>query len=159
MKIALITNSRIPSLTANSIQAMKVAQALMQLGHDVRMFAPAEAEPVNYQSLLTHYGLQLAPPLDLLPSIRGLKRFDFIVHAQRAAEKIQRGLDLHLASAIRCAGTVVGLSRRARNARGRGGTHGRVVAASILEGKGTQADDGHDVSVEKGSGTFDQLAV
>jgi hypothetical protein len=27
MKIALITNSRIPSLTANSIQAMKVAQA------------------------------------------------------------------------------------------------------------------------------------
>ena len=32
MKIALVTNSRIPSLTANSIQAMKVAQALMQLG-------------------------------------------------------------------------------------------------------------------------------
>jgi len=92
MKIALITNSRIPSLTANSIQAMKVAQALMQLGHDLRMFAPAEAEPVNYQSLITHYGLQLAPPLDLLPSIRGLKRFDFIVHAQRAAKRFNADL-------------------------------------------------------------------
>jgi len=87
MKIALITNSRIPSLTANSIQAMKVAQALMQLGHEIRMFAPAEVEPVNYQSLITHYGLRFAPRLDLLPSIRLFKRFDFIVHAQNAAEK------------------------------------------------------------------------
>lgn len=87
MKIALITNSRIPSLTANSIQAMKVAQALMQLGHDIKMFAPAETELPNYQLLLTHYGLRIAPDLDLLPSISGFKRLDFIVHAQRAAKK------------------------------------------------------------------------
>lgn len=86
MKIALITNSRIPSLTANSIQAMKVAQALMQLGHDLRMFAPAEVESATRESLLTHYGLRLAPRLDLLPSIKQLKRLDFIVHAQRAAK-------------------------------------------------------------------------
>ncbi len=87
MKIALITNSRIPSLTANSIQAMKVAQALMQLGHDLRMYAPAEVEPATHESLLTHYGLRLSPRLELLPSIKRLKRFDFIVHAQRAAKK------------------------------------------------------------------------
>ncbi|MCQ3935885.1 MAG: hypothetical protein DPW18_02440 [Chloroflexi bacterium] len=87
MKIALITNSRIPSLTANSIQAMKVAQALLQLGHDLKMFAPAEAKPVSKETLLTHYGLRLTPDLELLPSISGLKRLDFIVHAQRAAKK------------------------------------------------------------------------
>jgi len=92
MKIALITNSRIPSLTANSIQAMKVAQALIQLGHEVRMFAPKEAEPVNYQSLITHYGLQTAPPLDLIPSIRLFRRLDFVIRAQHAAEKF--GADL-----------------------------------------------------------------
>lgn len=86
MKIALITNSRIPSLTANSIQAMKVAQALMQLGHDIRMFAPSETEPANLQSLIAHYGLRLIPDLELLPSIGGLKRLDFILHAQRAAK-------------------------------------------------------------------------
>ncbi|MBE0681153.1 MAG: glycosyltransferase family 4 protein [Anaerolineales bacterium] len=86
MKIALITNSRIPSLTANSIQAMKVAQALMQLGHDLRMFAPAEVESATQESLLTHYGLRLSPRLDLLPSIKQLKRLDFIIHAQRAAK-------------------------------------------------------------------------
>ena len=92
MKIALITNSRIPSLTANSIQAMKVAQALMQLNHDVRMFAPAETEPVSQEVLNTHYGVRLSPPLELFPSISGLKRLDFIVHAQRAARRF--GADL-----------------------------------------------------------------
>jgi glycosyltransferase involved in cell wall biosynthesis len=92
MKIALITNSRIPSLTANSIQAMKVAQALMQLGHDLRMYAPAETEPAAQESLLAHYGLRLVPRLELLPSIKRLKRFDFIFHAQRAAKKF--GADL-----------------------------------------------------------------
>jgi hypothetical protein len=60
-EIALITNSRIPSFTANSIQAMKVAQALMQLDHDVKMFAPAESDPVSKETLLSHYGLRLAP--------------------------------------------------------------------------------------------------
>ena len=87
MKIALITNSRIPSLTANSIQAMKVAQALMQLGHDVRMFAPREVRATGSSSLRDHYGVRLSPPLELLTSISGLKRLDFIVHAQRAAQK------------------------------------------------------------------------
>jgi glycosyltransferase involved in cell wall biosynthesis len=92
MKIALITNSRIPSLTANSIQAMKVAQALMQLGHDVRMFAPAETEPVSQEVLNTHYGVRLSPRLELLPSLKGFKRLDFIVHAQRAARKFNAHL-------------------------------------------------------------------
>lgn len=92
MKIALITNSRIPSLTANSIQAMKVAQALMQLGHDLRMYAPAETEPATRETLLAHYGLRLVPDLKLLPSIKRLKRFDFILHAQRAAKKIEADL-------------------------------------------------------------------
>ena len=87
MKIALIANSRIPSLTANSIQAMKVAQALMQLGHDVRMFAPREVRATGSSSLRDHYGVRLSPPLELLTSISGLKRLDFIVHAQRAAQK------------------------------------------------------------------------
>jgi glycosyltransferase involved in cell wall biosynthesis len=36
--------------------------------------------------------LQLAPPLDLLPSIRLFKRFDFIVHAQRAAKRFNADL-------------------------------------------------------------------
>ena len=92
MRIAVITNSRIPSLTANSIQAMKVTQALMQLGHEIRMFAPRETESVSRESLAAHYGIRLVPDLELLPSERYFKRFDFIFHAQRAAKKF--GADL-----------------------------------------------------------------
>ena len=92
MRIAVITNSRIPSLTANSIQAMKVTQALIQLDHDIRMFAPAETEPVPPELLITHYGLRLTPDLKLLPSNRYLKRFDFILHAQRAANSFRPDL-------------------------------------------------------------------
>lgn len=92
MKIAVITNSRIPSLTANSIQAMKVTQALIQLDHDVRMFAPAEADPVSKETLASHYGLRLVPDLSLLPSNRRFKRFDFILHAQRLANRFNPDL-------------------------------------------------------------------
>jgi len=92
MKIAVITNSRIPSLTANSIQAMKVNQALMQLGHEVRMFAPAETKPATGETLLTHYGLRLTPDLELLPSNPRLKRLDFILRAQSAAKRFRADL-------------------------------------------------------------------
>ncbi len=92
MKIAVITNSRIPSLTANSIQAMKVTQALMQCGHEIRMFAPREAETVSRETLAAHYGLRFVPHLELLPSERPLKRLDFIVHAQRAAKRFNADL-------------------------------------------------------------------
>ncbi len=87
MKIAVITNSRIPSLTANSIQAMKVSQALAQLGHDIRIFAPRETEIALPESLLAHYGLRIDPDLELLPSFRPLKRLDFLLYAQSAARK------------------------------------------------------------------------
>lgn len=92
MKVAVITNSRIPSLTANSIQAMKVCQALMQIGHDLRIFAPAETEPVPPETLAAHYGLRITPELELLPSIRRLKRFDFILRAQSAARQFKADL-------------------------------------------------------------------
>mgnify|MGYP001118395300 FL=1 len=40
MKLAIISPSQVPSGTANSIQAMKVAQALAQVGHEVRLWLP-----------------------------------------------------------------------------------------------------------------------
>ena len=92
MRIAAVTNSRIPSLTANSIQAMNVCQALMQLGHDVRIFAPRETDAVSPEALRERYGLRLSPDLELLPSLRRLKRFDFILHAQSAARKFKADL-------------------------------------------------------------------
>lgn len=69
MKIACIASSRIPSETANSIQAMKVCQALAQNGHQVTLIAPGagpEGETLDekWAVLAEHYGLHT--------------RFDFI---------------------------------------------------------------------------------
>lgn len=92
MKIAAITNSRIPSLTANSIQAMQVTQALLEFGHEVRMFAPHETERPAPAILLAHYGLHRAPDMEQLASNPRLKRFDFIFLAQAAARRFRADL-------------------------------------------------------------------
>ena len=77
MRITIITNSRIPSLTANSIQAMKVCQALAQLGHHIRLFVPRETEPETWEQLASHYGLSTPFEIEWLPSLHVLKRYDF----------------------------------------------------------------------------------
>lgn len=92
MKIAVITNSRIPSLTANSIQAMKVCQALAQLGHAIRLFAPQETEPADWKTLASHYGLSNPFVIEWLPSIPAFKRYDFTLHSILAARKFKADL-------------------------------------------------------------------
>jgi glycosyltransferase involved in cell wall biosynthesis len=92
MRIAVITNSRIPSLTANSIQAMKVCQALTQLGHEIRVFAPRETALVPWERLASHYGLSTPFEIKWLPSIPVLKRYDFTLHSILAACKFKADL-------------------------------------------------------------------
>ncbi len=89
MKIAVITNSRIPSLTANSIQAMKVCQALAQLGHEIRVFAPRETAPATWDTLASHYGLSTPFEIEWLPSKSALKRYDFTVHSIFVTRKFE----------------------------------------------------------------------
>jgi glycosyltransferase involved in cell wall biosynthesis len=92
MKIALITNSRIPSLTANSIQAMKVCQALAQLGHEIRLFAPRETASVGWEALSAHYGLSTPFEIRWLPSVPAFRRYDFTLFSVLAARRF--GADL-----------------------------------------------------------------
>ena len=92
MKIAVITNSRIPSLTANSIQAMKVCQALAQLGHEIRLYAPRETEPAEWEQLAAHYGLSTPFEIEWLPSAPRLKRYDFTISSILAARTFKADL-------------------------------------------------------------------
>lgn len=92
MRIAVITNSRIPSLTANSIQAMKVCQALVQLGHEICVFAPRETEPANWEMLASHYGLNTPFEIRWLPSEKTFKRYDFTLYSVRAANAFNADL-------------------------------------------------------------------
>ncbi len=89
MRIAIVTNSRIPSLTANSMQAMKVCQALAQLGHEICVFAPRETDPVGWETLASHYGLGTSFRIQWLPSLPVFKRYDFTLHAFRAASRFR----------------------------------------------------------------------
>jgi glycosyltransferase involved in cell wall biosynthesis len=92
MKIAIITNSRIPSLTANSMQAMKMCDALTQLGNELSVFAPAETKPAAWEELARHYGLKNRFQINYLPSYRPFKRFDFVWYAHFAAKKFNADL-------------------------------------------------------------------
>ncbi len=86
MKIAYIATSSIPSSTANSIQVMKVCQALTQIGHEVHLFIPGKGD-LNWQELKKQYGLSTDFTIHRVPSVKPLKRFDFILSALNQAKK------------------------------------------------------------------------
>ena len=66
MKIIAIAGSTIPSDTANSLQVMKACQALVQIGHEVRLLVPGAKKPSV--DLRGHYGLQTEFPVEWLSS-------------------------------------------------------------------------------------------
>lgn len=84
MKIGCITSFRIPSKAANSIQVMKVGQALSQLGHEVVLFTPGNVH-TPWKELAALYGLSLPFEVIWLPDYPALKRYDFAVNAVQQA--------------------------------------------------------------------------
>lgn len=117
MKIAIIAPTAIPSRRANSIQTMKMAQALANLGHDVQVAAPSSRSDVSeglpasaqvsdtgdsasaWQSLAQHYGL-VPNPQSVAPGFAiswfltnpHLRRYDFSVQSVRWARRWQADL-------------------------------------------------------------------
>jgi glycosyltransferase involved in cell wall biosynthesis len=98
MKIAIAAPTSIPARRANTIQVMKMAQAMVVLGHEVRLAAPAEnlahgnlakvlanshsdavAQPSQGlpQTLVHQYGLQHSFPIQWLESSPHLRRWDY----------------------------------------------------------------------------------
>jgi len=86
MKICLISASRIPSTTANSMQVMKTAQAATQMGHQVLLIVPGE-QLAPFESLVQHYGLQTSFEVEWQRAPRTLRRYDLAwkgLHRARA---------------------------------------------------------------------------
>jgi glycosyltransferase involved in cell wall biosynthesis len=86
MKIAVITTSQVPSNTANSIQALKVSQALAQVGSSLRVWVPG-AQWTRWEQLAGHYGLITPFEITWLPSRRILRRYDFALQALQEARR------------------------------------------------------------------------
>jgi glycosyltransferase involved in cell wall biosynthesis len=87
MKIAYIATSAIPSSTANSIQVMKVCQALTRNGHEAVLFVPGRGE-LTWDDLKSQYGLVTKFRITRIVSRRFFKRFDFIFTALNDAKKM-----------------------------------------------------------------------
>lgn len=80
MRIACIATSRVPSRTANSIQVMKVGQALGELGHSVRLWVPGR-RPAEAVDLAAQYGLQQSIPITWLAALPWGRHYDFCARA------------------------------------------------------------------------------
>lgn len=87
MKIAYIATSSIPSSTANSIQVMKVCQALTQLGHNAHLLIPGSGE-LQWDELTHQYGITTRFPITRVASIKALRRFDFIFTALKQTKSL-----------------------------------------------------------------------
>lgn len=85
MKIALIAPGPIPAQTANSIQVMKMAQALAEQGHTLQVFAAANEANPSWKDLAAHYGLTRRFEIRRLPAHPILRRYDFAFASLRAA--------------------------------------------------------------------------
>jgi len=66
VRIAYAAAATIPSSRANSIQVMKVCQALKQNGDEVRLYVPGRTAS-SWQSMQQLYGLQTEFPIEWIP--------------------------------------------------------------------------------------------
>jgi glycosyltransferase involved in cell wall biosynthesis len=81
MKIAVVAPTEIPAKRANTIQVLKMTQALNRLGHQTRLvspFDPQKGKPVcDWNLLANHYGLQEKLTLDWLPAHPLFRSYDY----------------------------------------------------------------------------------
>ncbi|MCH7480487.1 MAG: glycosyltransferase family 4 protein, partial [Chloroflexi bacterium] len=81
MKIALIAGSKIPSRTANSIQTMKMAQAFVERGHDIKVYVPGVSPDQSWEEIAQQYGVRTQIDIRWLPTIPRLRSYDFGIRA------------------------------------------------------------------------------
>jgi glycosyltransferase involved in cell wall biosynthesis len=90
MKLAIIAPTSMPSRRANTLQVMKMCQAFVSLGHDIRLAIPEENQKVevgnrDWDFLANHYGLSTQFQMKWLPANPGFRKYDYAWHAVRWA--------------------------------------------------------------------------
>ncbi len=91
MNIAYLSAAVIPSWTANSVQVMKVCQALTQNGEEVTLYAPGKTS-TTWEALASHYGVTARFPIRWISFTPAFKKIDFVFSALRLARKQQADL-------------------------------------------------------------------
>lgn len=100
MKIAIAAPSYLPSRRANTVQVMKMAQALRMLGNEVILFVPEDdadhlvlGQNITWDQLALQYGL-ISSSFDIkwVRVEKYFRRYDFAVHVIWQA--LKKGVDL-----------------------------------------------------------------
>ena len=119
-KIVLAAPTSIPARRANTVQVMKMAQALTILGHQVDVLSPeylgspshgpdttlqprtSTHDPYpEWERMAEHYGLQHRFPIHWLPANRQLRGYDYSLKAYRWAQR--SGCDIYYTRLIQSA--------------------------------------------------------
>lgn len=91
MRIVCIAASFVPSNAANSIQVLKAAHALAELGHAVTLLVPGN-EASSWEALWDHYGLSTPFEVEWLPENLTFRRYDYAFKAVRRATQLKPDL-------------------------------------------------------------------
>ena len=87
MRLAVFSTARVPSRTANSIQVLKVCQALLDLGHEVRLWLPGPAPEVPWAELARQYGVRGPMDLTWCRAWPPLRRYDYALTSMLQARR------------------------------------------------------------------------
>ncbi len=76
-RIALIAPTYLPARRANTVQVMKMAQALTRVGHEVRVSVPGADPDLPWEALAEHYGLRAYFSVTWIKVHPRLRRLDY----------------------------------------------------------------------------------
>jgi len=139
MKIALIAPTSIPARRANTIQVMKMAQALTELGHTVQVLAPRDklhSPPVAWENLAKQYGLRTSFPIDWLPARPSLRRYDYSLQALVYARRLKADVIYTRLPQAAALGSLLGLATILEIHDLPQGTAGPILFQAFLKGRG-----------------------
>ena len=110
MNIVYLTNGRIPSRTANSVQSMKICAGFVAAGHEVTMVVPRFARTLPTSAELElQYGVPVRFRVEWLRGYRTIGRVAWEVRA--AAHALRKRGDLYFTINMRLAAVLAGLGR------------------------------------------------
>lgn len=93
-RIVVVAPTQIPSRRANSVQVMKMAQALVVSGHEVYLLAPEmnsqrDGRARDWDSLARHYGLHARFPVEWIGVSRNMRKYDYGWRAVSQARSLE----------------------------------------------------------------------
>lgn len=97
MKIAIIAPTFIPAKRANTLQVMKMTQAIANLGHQVNLAVPEargkpRADSQRWEDIAHYYGLSNKFPIEYLSAKSSLRKYDYAWYAVRWARRWEADL-------------------------------------------------------------------